>query len=94
MEIEIDRFGITRASTLKKYSMMTPPEGKVADKVNLAVDTIATLSLGLKDGEPVNDADVNLLSAILAGAFPEADSSLITLCISGRPQRTGLYANQ
>ncbi len=46
MEIEIDRFGITRAGTLKKYDMIAPPEGKLQDKLNLGVDAICLLCIG------------------------------------------------
>jgi hypothetical protein len=46
MEIEIDRFSIIRTASLKKYTMMAPPEGKLKDKVSVGVDAICTLCLG------------------------------------------------
>ena len=46
MEIEIDRFGMTREQTLKKYEMMSPPEPNMSDTLPLAVDAIATLNIG------------------------------------------------
>jgi hypothetical protein len=47
MEIEIDRFDIIRSNTLKKYSMMAPPEGKLSDQVNVGVDSVCMLCLGM-----------------------------------------------
>ncbi len=46
MEIEIDRFDIIRTNALKKYTMMTPPEGKPKDKAALGVDAICMLCMG------------------------------------------------
>ena len=46
MEIEIDRFDITRSNTLKKYSMIAPPEGKMSDQIDVGVDAVCMLCLG------------------------------------------------
>ncbi|GAX79700.1 hypothetical protein CEUSTIGMA_g7141.t1 [Chlamydomonas eustigma] len=92
MEIEIDRFDIIRTASLKKYSMMAPPEGKLKDKVAVGVDAICILCLGLKEGEAVtSDSDEELLRLLLEGAFPEADQGLIIECIVSRPQRASAY---
>lgn len=44
--MEMDRFEGTKQVTLKKYSMMTRPEGKVKDSLQVAVDAYATLCPG------------------------------------------------
>jgi len=87
MEIEIDRFVGARERTMKKYEMISPPEPKTADVLAVAVDAMATLCLGLKESEPISDADAALLSAVLESAIPEADSAAVSASISARPTR-------
>ena len=59
-----------------------------------SITTLSCPVAGLKEGEPVSDADAGLLAAIMEGAFPEAGSALVVASISGRPQRLGAYAVQ
>ena len=46
IEMEMDRFENTKMSSLKKYSMVTRPEGKLEEKVNVAVDALCMLCIG------------------------------------------------
>ncbi len=42
---------------------------------------------GLKDGEPVSDADVPLLTTLMEGVFPQAGKEEIQAAIKGRRER-------
>ena len=50
MESEITRFDATKGLTLVKYNLIDRPEGKLKDKVNIAVDGLSTLCLGTQGG--------------------------------------------
>ncbi|KAG1676253.1 hypothetical protein FOA52_006471 [Chlamydomonas sp. UWO 241] len=88
MEIEMDRFAANREKAVKKYDMVAPPEPRVSDQLAVAVDGIAMLCLGLKEGEPLPEADVATLSAVLKGAFPLASVAAVAASITGRATRT------
>jgi hypothetical protein len=94
IEIEIDRFSGTREKVLKKFSMMTIPEGKPRDKAILAVDALCVLALGLKDGDLVEEDDSKLISSIIRGAFPDASDADVEAAITGRSGRASLYSAQ
>jgi hypothetical protein len=46
MEVEIDRFEAARDNVIKKYKLAGRPEGKLKDKLAVAVDAICTLTIG------------------------------------------------
>lgn len=46
IEIEMDRFEQAKAGVLKKYSMVSRPEGKLEDQLGVAVDALCTLCIG------------------------------------------------
>eukprot|EP00879_Flechtneria_rotunda_P012323 GHRR01012870.1.p1 GENE.GHRR01012870.1~~GHRR01012870.1.p1 ORF type:complete len:177 (+),score=42.38 GHRR01012870.1:1502-2032(+) len=92
IEIEMDRFENARDAALQKYRMMQRPQGKVFDGVNLAVDAVAILCLGLSDGQAVQEADEGMLADILGFVFPEASREQVLDSIHSRPQRTSAYS--
>ncbi|KAF6251625.1 hypothetical protein COO60DRAFT_1298202 [Scenedesmus sp. NREL 46B-D3] len=92
VEIEMDRFEQTRDATLAKFRMMRP-QGSVSDALDVAVDGIATLCMGLSEGQAVSEADEAMLSAVLGWVFPEATSEQLTASIRGRPARVSAYAS-
>mmetsp|Transcript_12643 Transcript_12643/g.27341 ORF Transcript_12643/g.27341 Transcript_12643/m.27341 type:complete len:242 (+) Transcript_12643:98-823(+) len=92
LEIEMDRFETSKINMAKKYSMIEKPEGSPRDKAVLAVDALCSLCLGLKDGEAVSEADAQLLTSLVCGAFPEVSSELVAAGIRERPQRATAYA--
>lgn len=46
IEVEVERFENTKGAVLKKYAMIERPEGKLEDKLNVAVDALCALCLG------------------------------------------------
>ncbi|GLC44459.1 hypothetical protein PLESTB_000467300 [Pleodorina starrii] len=91
IEIEVDRFETSKEAVLKKYAMMQRPEGKLEDKVNVAVDALCTLCLGLKEGEAVPEKAAPLLRDIVQGAFQEASTELVAASVSNRAARAKAY---
>ncbi|PNW85374.1 hypothetical protein CHLRE_03g183400v5 [Chlamydomonas reinhardtii] len=92
IEIEMDRFEQAKAGVLKKYSMVSRPEGKLEDQLGVAVDALCTLCIGLKDGEAVPEPAVPLLRDIVGGAFPEAPAAAVEAAVSGRASRAVTYS--
>lgn len=92
VEIEMDRFEQTRDATLAKFRMMRP-QGNVSDALDVAVDGIATLCMGLAEGQAVSEADEPMLSAVLGWVFPEATSEQLAASIRGRPGRVSAYTS-
>ncbi|KXZ56755.1 hypothetical protein GPECTOR_1g680 [Gonium pectorale] len=92
IEIEMDRFETAKSAVLKKYDMMQRPEGRLEDKLNVAVDGLCTLCIGLKEGEPVPEAAAPLLRDIVKGAFLEADEALVTAAVANRAGRALAYS--
>lgn len=75
IEIEVDRFTGARAAALEgggetRYVPRPRPSPQAA--VDLAVDALATLCLGLKDGDPVADSDALLLQSLVPPALAVA----------------------
>ncbi|KAF5841799.1 hypothetical protein DUNSADRAFT_11115 [Dunaliella salina] len=92
IEIEIDRIDMAKSEKKAKYEMMAAPESSIRDQVTVAVDSICTLCLGLKDGVPVKEEDVpGLISIVNGGLGPEASKELVASCIASRPERATAY---
>ncbi|GIL42938.1 hypothetical protein Vafri_761 [Volvox africanus] len=91
IEIEVDRFDNAKGAVLKKYDMMQRPEGKLEDKVNVAVDALCTLCLGLKDGEAVPEIATPLLRDIVKAAFSDASDEVVATSLSNRSARAQAY---
>lgn len=92
IEIEIERFSGTREKAIKKFSMMTIPEGKPREKAILAVDALCVLALGVKDGEIVEEEDSKILASLIRGAFPDTSEADVEAAITGRTSRATLYS--
>ncbi|GIL73028.1 hypothetical protein Vretimale_4644 [Volvox reticuliferus] len=92
IEIEVDRFDNAKGAVLKKYAMMQRPEGKLEDKVNVAVDALCMLCLGLKEGEAVPESAAPLLRDIVKAAFLEASDDMVANSLSNRAARAQAYA--
>jgi hypothetical protein len=70
LEIEVERFSQARDAALAGLKFGPRPAPSLAVQAALAVDTLATLTLGLKDGEPIADpADVEGLVSIIPPAL-------------------------
>lgn len=93
IEIEIDRFAGNREKAIKKFAMMTIPEGKPRDKAILAVDALSVLCLGIKDGDLLDVEDSNLVGNIVKGAFPEVTDADVEAAITGRLGRAAAYSS-
>eukprot|EP00878_Enallax_costatus_P024746 GHUV01026431.1.p1 GENE.GHUV01026431.1~~GHUV01026431.1.p1 ORF type:complete len:220 (+),score=46.80 GHUV01026431.1:181-840(+) len=91
VEIEMDRFEIARDATLAKYRMMQRPKGKISEAVDLAVDGVAILCLGLGEGGAVKAEDEGMLADIICYVFPEATREEVLDSIRSRPQRVSVY---
>eukprot|EP00877_Chromochloris_zofingiensis_P002865 jgi/Chrzof1/1257/Cz01g46170.t1 len=92
IEVELDRFEGARSAMLQKYSLMERPRASLQEQLRVAVDAIAVLSLGLKDGQQIGDTDAPLVTAIIQCAFPEAKEEQIVNSIQDRPNRATAYA--
>lgn len=92
MEVEIDRFEATRDNVIKKYKLVGRPEGKLKDKLAVAVDAICTLTLGLKDGEAVPQQAVPVVAGVVKAIFTEADDAAVSVAVAERPSRALAYA--
>ncbi|KAG2499869.1 hypothetical protein HYH03_002160 [Edaphochlamys debaryana] len=91
IEIEVERFETAKEVTLKKYNMINRPEGKLEDKLGLAVDALCTLCIGVKDGEPVPEAGAPLVREIVRGAFPDASEAQVAAAVANRTARAATY---
>jgi len=91
IEIEIGRFEDGRDAVIKKYSLMERPKGKLSMQLEVACDTICTLSLGLKDGVPVPEAEQQYVADIMRYGFPEATDEQLLQAVQTRPERASAY---
>jgi len=71
LEYEMDRFSGPLAEATKKYTYMERPVGRPGDVVNVAVDALARLCLGLPDGEEIDPEDGELLVGVVSGALQQ-----------------------
>jgi len=76
IEIEVERFEYERDKALKVYSYAQRPKGKTREQVDIAVDSLARVSIGLKDGEPISQRDQQLVIPIVAQAFFDVEGAL------------------
>ncbi|KAK9828406.1 hypothetical protein WJX81_005121 [Elliptochloris bilobata] len=94
IEIEVERFENARDGIYKEYVYVEKPKGSLRDKMDIAVDCLCRLSLGLVDGAEVPEDDAALLVSILAGAFstePNAEE-LARTSLQQRASRQDTYA--
>lgn len=97
IEIEMDRFEGTRDATIQKYTYMERPKGSAQDKVDIAVDALCTLCLGVKDDVIPSEKDQALLLIMAPTTVSEeiglpAAEELVRKSIATRPQRASAYA--
>lgn len=77
IEIEVDRFAGARAAALEqggsRAAKLAPrPRPSPQAAVDLAVDALATLCLGLNDGDPVDAGDASLFETLIPPALAVA----------------------
>jgi len=92
LEVEIDRFEGAKLVARKKYEMVAPPDAKPADMAAVAVDAVATVAMGLKDGAPVPAGEAEGLAAIVSGALPEVSLEVARAAVADREKRAAAYA--
>ncbi|KIZ00922.1 hypothetical protein MNEG_7037 [Monoraphidium neglectum] len=88
VEFEVDRFEGAREAALKKYTMMERPQGRLAEQVEVAVDALAALTLGLPEGKPIPEVDAARIATLVAFVFPEAGDERVRQAVQERPQRS------
>ncbi|EIE23596.1 hypothetical protein COCSUDRAFT_63123 [Coccomyxa subellipsoidea C-169] len=93
IEIEVERIDGARDEIHEKYKLTEKPRGKLQDKIDIAVDSIVQLSLGLREGEEISPADAFMLVPIVAGAFSSTPDikALVTQSIESRAARKDAY---
>ncbi|KAK9863336.1 hypothetical protein WJX84_010755 [Apatococcus fuscideae] len=96
IEIEVERFEAAAQETTEKYEYVSPPEPALQQIVDMAVDALCLLSLGVKESETIPSADADALVSIVPGCFigqndlltPEVNiKQFVELALSGRQER-------
>ena len=99
LEVECDRFELSRGEAVKKYKYIDRPEAPLVDKLAMCVDCLCRCALGVADGAPVPEADVPLVAVILntvfvaryegkVGASGGAEvEAMVNAAITGRSER-------
>ncbi|CAL5220850.1 g2934 [Coccomyxa viridis] len=93
IEIEIERFENALTAVNEQYKMTEKPKGKLKDKINIAVDSIIQMTLGLREGEEASPAQTYMLPPIVASAFggtPEVQE-MTRFSINSRGSRKDAY---
>ncbi|BDA47511.1 probable photosystem I assembly factor PSA3, chloroplastic [Coccomyxa sp. Obi] len=93
IEIEIDRIDNARDQIYEKYKLTEKPKGKLQDKIDIAVDSIVQLTLGLREGEEIPPAAAFMLVPVVAGAFSTNPDikDLVKKSIESRAARKDAY---
>jgi len=93
IEVEIERFEGALDSVNEKYRMTEKPKGKLKDKVDIAVDSIVQLTLGLREGEEISPAAAYMLTPIVASAFGSTAGvkEVVSSSIDSRSSRKEAY---
>ncbi|KAK9867971.1 hypothetical protein WJX84_010373 [Apatococcus fuscideae] len=96
IEIEVERFEAACRETLEKYEFVTPPEPGLQQIIDVAVDALCLLSLGVKESEAISPIESAALASIIPGCFigradllnPEVDiKQFVDLAMAGRQER-------
>ncbi|KAK9823589.1 hypothetical protein WJX72_004064 [[Myrmecia] bisecta] len=93
IEIEMDRFEASRDAVFKQYSYAERPTGKLQDQIDLAVDSICRVTLGLNDGVEVSPRDAEILTEMVAAAFADQEGAqaLVQRSVRSRKDRANAY---
>jgi hypothetical protein len=65
----MDRFNSNLEVELARYNYMDRPRGGHAVRAEVAVDALARLCCGLKDGQPLGPEDGKLIEDAVVGGF-------------------------
>ncbi|GBF99937.1 calcium homeostasis regulater C [Raphidocelis subcapitata] len=88
IEVEVDRFEGVRETTRKKYPILERPPARAGEELEVAVDGLAALALGLRDGKEIPPADADRIAALVGFVFPEAGADAVRAAIEARPKRS------
>lgn len=94
LEVECDRFELTKQEQIKRYKYLERPRPALQDKLGLALDCLCRCATNTPDGQPVAEADQPLLAAIIKGVFEHQQPSDgdIEAAFAGRAERATKYA--
>jgi hypothetical protein len=94
IEYEMDRFGAALEEEVKKYKYVERPRGRPAELAEVAVDSLARLCLGLKDGEEVPAEDVQMMEDAVCGGLMGTGPQfreLVKAALASRGERATTY---
>eukprot|EP00887_Chlorella_sp_A99_P003472 scaffold7.g3472.t1 len=95
LEYETDRFADAFQEERKKYTFIEVPRPPPVAQAALAVDALARLCLGLKDGEPLEPEEAELIATTVVGGLfgvPGIDRAVVDAAIATRQERASAYA--
>jgi hypothetical protein len=91
----MERFNIAFEEEAAKWSFAERPRGLPRERADVAVDALARLCLGLKDGEELAAEDAALVEDAVCGGFWEEGEGFrgeVRRSVAERAQRAGAYA--
>lgn len=88
IEVEVDRFEGVREVARRKYSLPDAAPARPGEGLEMAVDGLAALALGLGEGKPIPPADAASIAALVGFVFPEAGPDAVRAAVEARPNRS------
>jgi len=91
----MERFSQAFEEAVKRYTYMDRPRGCSQEQADIAVDSLARMCLGLKDGEPIAEEDAELIIDAVSGGLLGAGPSfreLVKTSVGTRTERATAYA--
>lgn len=87
LEIEIDRFENARDIAIKKYALIDRPEPQLSDCLDLSIDCVSCLCLGIPEAQPVPPEERQLLVDLMEPLYPAAGTAAIVASMERKSER-------